>query len=123
MEALTKRFVIPVTPSTKPKLPVVYPWEQTNLFILCQQLYELATATGYTNTFEEFKTHFGAYLDSDGSLIKYDLYTGSYEVTALPEVEQILRTKNKLMVRDIVIAPIPYAEVSNNAGGITVSIG
>lgn len=123
MEAITKRFIVPVTPTTSVKLPVVYPWEQTNLFVLCQQLYELASKTGYTGSFDEFKEHFGEYLNSDGSLINYDIYTGQYEITALPEVEQILRTEKKILLADIVVKPIPYYEVSNDAGGITVSIG
>ena len=123
MEAITKRFIVPVTPTTSVKLPVVYPWEQTNLFVLCQQLYELASKTGYTGGFDEFKEHFGEYLNSDGSLINYDIYTGQYEITALPEVEQILRTEKKILLADIVVKPIPYYEVTNDAGGITVSIG
>lgn len=123
MEAITKQFVVPVMPKAKVSLPVIYPWESTNLLNLCQQLFELATHTGYTGTFQEFKEHFGEYLNSDGSLINYDIYTGQYEVTALPEVEQILRTEKKILLSDIVIKPIPYYEVTNDAGGITVSIG
>lgn len=123
MEAITRQFILPVTPKAEPSLPVIYPWETTSLFVLCQQLYELASKTGYTGTFEEFKTHFGDYLNSDGSLINYNIYTGQYEITALPEVEQILRTEKKILLSDIVIKPIPYYEVSNEAGGITVSIG
>lgn len=123
MEAITKQFVLPVQPQVAARLPVIYPWEQTNLFVLCQQLYQLAAKTGYKGDFDKFKEHFGQYLNSDGSLIEYDLYTGQYKVTALPEVEQILRTKNKILLADVVIDPIPYFEVSNDAGGITVSIG
>lgn len=123
MEAITKQFILPTQPSVAAKALTVYPWERTNLFILCQQLYQLAAKTGYLGTFEEFKEHFGAYLNTDGSLIDYDVYTGEYEVAALPNVEQILRTKNKLVTHDIVIEPIPYYETSNDAGGYTVVIG
>lgn len=123
MDMVTKQFILPVQPTAEPKMPIIYPWENTNLYNLCMQLYELAHNTGYTDTFEEFKTHFGEYLNSDGSLINYDIYTGQYEVTALPEVEQILRTEKKILLSDIVVKPIPYYEVSNDAGGITVSIG
>lgn len=123
MEAITRQFILPIQPTTKPSLPVVYPWEHTNLFVLCQQLYELASATGFTGTFDDFKTHFGAYLENDEITIDYDIYSGQYEVTPLPSVEQILRTKGKILANDVVIAPIPYYEVSNDAGGITVSIG
>lgn len=123
MEAIKKQFILPVQPQVAPRLPVVYPWENTTLYNLCVQLYELAHKTGYEGTLEEFKAHFGEYLNSDGSLIHFDEYTGEYTVTPLPTVEQILRTSNKLLVRDIVIDPIPYAEVSNDAGGTTVIIG
>ena len=123
MEAITKQFVLPVNPTVEPSLPVIYPWEQTNLFNLCQQLYELAARTGYQGSFEEFKNCFGLYLESGDSIIDYDMYTGQYDVTPLPNVEQILRTKNKVLKHDIVIEPIPYAEVSNTAGGVTCIIG
>ena len=123
MEALTKQFVIPVMPKAEPKLPVVYPWEQTNLFNLCQQLYEIASNTGFTGSFDDFKSHFGAYLENDDITIDYDIYSGQYEVIPLPSVEQILRTKGKVLTNDVVVAPIPYYEVTNDAGGITVSIG
>ncbi len=115
-------YKLPPMPQST-KIQHVYPWEHTNLFILCQQLYELASKTGYSGDFDEFKSHFGDYLISNESLIHYDTYTGQYEVTALPEVEQILRTKKKMLLSDIVVKPIPYYEVSNEAGGITVSIG
>ena len=123
MEAITRQFILPAMPQAEPKLPVVYPWEQTNLFNLCQQLFELAAQTGFTGTFDDFKEHFGAYLENDEIVIDYDIYSGQYSVTPLPNVEQILRTKDKILANDIIINPIPYAEVSNLAGGKTVTIG
>ena len=123
MEAITQQFILPVTPTVEPRMKVIYPWESTKLFNLCQDLYTLAAKTGYNGTFDEFRTAFGTYLQSDGSLIDYDVYTGEYNITALPNVEQILRTRNKLVTHDIIIDPIPYAEVSNAAGGTTVIIG
>ena len=123
MEAITKQFILPILPTKKPSLPVVYPWENTNLLNLCQQLYALAATTGFTGTFEDFKLHFGAYLESNDITIDYDTYTGQYEVTPLPSVEQILRTKKKVLQDDITVGPIPYYETSNDAGGYTVIIG
>ena len=124
MEALKRQFMLPVMPQQQlPKKKAVYPWENTDLFNLCQDLYTLAVKTGYDGTLEEFKTHFGDYLRSDGSTIQYDYYNGQYEVTALPRIEQILRTDNKVLRDDIVIAPIPYYETTNEAGGYTVIIG
>ena len=123
MEALTRRFVVPVMPEQPAKLPVVYPWETTNIMILCQQLFELAAKTGYTGTFDDFKAYFGEYLESGDSIIDYDEYTGQYQVTPLPEVDQILRTKHKFLKHDVIVEKIPYFEVSNLAGGFTATIG
>lgn len=52
----------------------------------------------------------------------YDVYEGAYRVT--PAVSsQSLATANKLLQSDVVIEQIPYAEVTNNSGGKTASIG
>ena len=123
MEALTRRFVVPMMPAQPANLKVVYPWETTNIYNLGQQLFELASKTGYLGTFEEFKTHFGEYLESGSSIIDYDIYTGQYQVTPLPNVEQILRTQNRLLKHDIIIEQIPYYETTNLAGGYTAIIG
>jgi hypothetical protein len=49
-------------------------------------------------------------------------YEGEYEVT--PKFEaQTLKTADRLLTKDVIIEEIPYAEVSNNAGGTTVTIG
>lgn len=48
-------------------------------------------------------------------------YDGDYVVT--PKVErQTLSTRGKVLSEDITIEEIPYAEVSNNANGTTVTI-
>lgn len=49
-------------------------------------------------------------------------YSGAYEVTPKFEV-QTLKTADRLLTKDVIIEEIPYAEVSNNAGGTTVTIG
>ena len=123
MDAITKRFVIPIQPKATTKMPVVYPWENTNFYYLCIQLYDLARNSGYTETFEEFKAHFGAYLESGDTIIRTDEYTGQYTVTPLPNLEQILRTDNKVMRHDVTVEPIPFFKTSNDAGGYTVTIG
>lgn len=49
-------------------------------------------------------------------------YEGEYEV--IPKVAaQKLETANKMMAKDLTIKEIPYFEVSNLAGGSTVTIG
>ena len=49
-------------------------------------------------------------------------YDGPYEVTPRFH-EQTLKTKNKLMTDDVTVEVIPAHEVSNPAGGLTVTIG
>lgn len=48
-------------------------------------------------------------------------YEGSYEIT--PKVEgQTMATADKVMRTDVDIKPVPYSEVRNEAGGLTVVI-
>lgn len=49
-------------------------------------------------------------------------YTGSYTVKPLVS-EQTLVTKDKIMSDNVTVLEIPYSEVSNNDGGLTVTIG
>ena len=65
-----------------------------------------------------FTTNFG-----EVTLIKTDdIYEGDYEVT--PRVySQILETKDKLMIDDVLINVIPMAKVINLSNGYTVTIG
>ena len=50
------------------------------------------------------------------------LYDGTFEV--VPEDGfQLLPTSDKYVTEDIIVHPIPYAEVSNNSGGYTATIG
>ena len=122
--AITNVFVVPPTPVSAKK-QYVYPWEHTEFANICQQLYSLASTTGYMGTLEDFKRGFGAYLEANNILTTDDFkkYMGQYEVTPLPLVEQILNTKNKVLENNIVIQPIPYHQVDNDAGGRTVTIG
>ena len=49
-------------------------------------------------------------------------YDGIYEITPDQE-EHIIPTKGRLLHKDMTIHEIPYQEVSNNSGGVTVTIG
>ena len=49
-------------------------------------------------------------------------FPGPYEVTPAI-VEQTLATKQKVMDKDLTVKEIPYYAVTNNANGITVTIG
>ncbi len=52
----------------------------------------------------------------------HEQYKGSYTVT--PSVtEQKMATKNKVMLDDVTVEAIPYAEVTNTSNGKTVTIG
>ena len=54
--------------------------------------------------------------------LKYEYYKGSYKIT--PSIEQqVANTKGYLMEDDMTVRAIPYAEVTNSAGGTTVTIG
>lgn len=51
-----------------------------------------------------------------------EYYEGEYEV--IPSIEeQVLETNRKYMKDDVTVKEIPYAEVTNLANGITVTIG
>ena len=64
------------------------------------------TLTGYLS----IPTHYGT------------IYDGSYEITPSGDY-QLIGTMEKFMEEDILVHPIPYSEVSNNAGGYTATIG
>ena len=104
--AITQRFVVPPTPTTVAEKPYIYPWEHTELMVLCRRIYELAVSTGYTETLDEFKKSFGKYLQNNNIIITPDnieTYVGQYEVIPLPLVEQILNTEYKLLEDNIII--------------------
>ena len=62
-----------------------------------------------------------------GTLVKnaYDPidYTGEYEVISKVNEDETLDTAKKYLRNNIVVKAIPYAEVSNESGGRTVTIG
>ena len=65
-------------------------------------------------------------IDFSGNTIEIpvgDYYTGPYSVIPLVGEDQILETKNHAMYENVVVSEIPYAEVSNTAGGKTATIG
>lgn len=75
-----------------------------------QWLYNQAQRTGFNGTFEDFDQRYGVIVDSTDPQDVYELidnYTGKYNITPLEGIEQRLNTKNKILNKDIVIAPIP----------------
>lgn len=51
------------------------------------------------------------------------MYNGPYSVEPRSDSDQTLETAQKYMKRDVTVKKIQYAEVSNNSGGTTVTIG
>ena len=56
-------------------------------------------------------------------IFPYRDYHGRYTVTPLVNIDQALRTKDHVLYEDIIVERIPYKEVSNDAGGVTIIIG
>lgn len=56
-------YIMPPKPHAA-GLNIIYPWENTGLSILLQQLFLIATRSGFLGTEENFKEHFGSYLQN-----------------------------------------------------------
>ena len=54
-------------------------------------------------------------------MVTGDPYEGAYTVVPTTS-EQILETRAKTMLDDVTVTEIPYQQVTNEAGGYTVSI-
>ena len=65
---------IPPIPDT-PEFKVIYPWESVGLNILGDQIYLLASRSGYIGTREEFHRYFGSYLNQNKWEILFDNFT------------------------------------------------
>lgn len=65
------------------------------------------------------------HLKVSGGSIQYqgETYAGPYEVTPLVASEVVLETRKKLMRDDVTVRKVPQYEVSNDAGGYTLTIG
>ena len=50
-------------------------------------------------------------------------YDGDYIVVPSVWQEQSIPTKNKKLIDNVTVTKVPYAEVSNEAGGKTITIG
>lgn len=104
----------------------IYPWEDMSLSIFCKRLFLVAKNSGYTGTLDEFKQHFGEYLqriaDGEGGTT-YPTYAGPFDVTPMVDMNQILHTQETIVLQNIQVDPIPYYETSNPVGGQTVYIG
>lgn len=69
---------------------------------------------------QKFDTNFGE-VQKITEYVGGEKYEGDYIV--IPRIgAQTLHTKEKVMLEDVVINAIPYAEVTNSANGKTVTI-
>lgn len=75
-------------------------------------------ATNFIQTECTFKTNFGEIF-----LVKTDdVYNGDYNI--IPRVyQQVLETKDKVMLDDVTVENIPLSRVINLSNGYTVTIG
>ena len=88
----------------------IYPWDQYDITLVMQWLFAQAKKTGFTGTFEDFKQRYGSYVEATEPGEIQDLienYTGTYHITPLVSIEQVLKTKNKVLNQDIIVDPIP----------------
>lgn len=98
-------------------LKKIYPWEEYNMTMIMQWLYEQARKTGFIGTYEDFKQRYGAYVASADPQDIYDIienYHGAYHITPLVSIEQVLQTKNKVLNENIIIDPIPENALCNH---------
>ena len=95
---------------TNAVLKRIYPWDEYDITLVMQWLFAQVRKTGFTGTFEDFKQRYGAYAEAADPQDIYDLienYTGTYRITPLVSIEQVLKTKNKVLNENIIIDPIP----------------
>ena len=108
-------YQLPPDP-TNAVLKRIYPWDQYDITLVMNWLYEQAKKTGFVGTFEDFKQRYGAYVEATDPQDIQDLienYTGTYHITPLLSIEQTLQTKNKVLNQNIIIDPIPEDLVIN----------
>ena len=88
----------------------IYPWDEYDINLVMQWLFTQAKKTGFVGTLEDFKLRYGSYIEATDPQDIQDLienYTGTYHITPLLSIEQVLQTKNKVLNQNIVIDPIP----------------
>lgn len=101
----------------------IYPWEDMSLSVFCKKMYLVAKNSGYTGTLDDFKQHFGEYLEKTIGPEDLPTYPGPHDVTPLVDVAQTLLTQQTVVLQNITVDPIPYYETTNIEGGQTVYIG
>ena len=88
----------------------IYPWDEYDINLVMRWLFAQAKKTGFIGTFDDFKLRYGAFIEATDPQDIQDMidnYTGTYHITPLLSIEQVLQTKNKVLNQNIVIDPIP----------------
>ena len=88
----------------------IYPWDEYDVTLVMTWLYTQAKKTGFVGTFDDFKLRYGAFIEATDPQDIEDLienYSGTYHITPLLSIEQVLQTKNKVLNQNIIIDPIP----------------
>ena len=109
-------YQLPPDP-TNAVLKRIYPWDQSDITLVMSWLFTQAKKTGFSGTFEDFKLRYGAFIEATDPQDMQDLienYTGTYHITPLVSIEQILQTKNKVLNENIIIDPIPNAVINTH---------
>ena len=83
--------------------------------------YKVKMAVSFQDADQKIKVKFGEIHEAT-KLIGGELYEGEYSVTP-QTTEQTLETAQKVLTDDVTIRSIPFFDVSNTSGGITVFIG
>lgn len=112
---MTSDYSMPPVP-TNATLKKIYPWEDYNITMVTHWLYAQAQKTGFIGDFEDFKLRYGTFisaLDPQDIQDLLETYQGSYRITPMINIEQRLKTKNKILNQDIIIDPIPDELVPN----------
>lgn len=108
---------LPPSPYSNAVLKRIYPWDEYDLSLVMHWLYEQAQKTGFLGTYEDFKLRYGAYVEATDPQDIHDLienYAGTYQIIPLVGIEQVLKTKNKVLNNDITIAPIPESLIDQH---------
>lgn len=91
----------------------------------------VAVLPDLTGNLEDSISELTGYLEDSVPVLKgflsddvtYASYEGDYKVTPLLNYDFELKTKNKVLKDNVTVKRIPYQEIPNSAGGMTVYIG
>lgn len=70
-------YIVPPRPRAA-GLGVIYPWENTSISVLIEQLFTIAAKSGFIGDKTDFKNHFGSYLQNKEVI--YDVFDNFPEI-------------------------------------------